>query len=584
MTTTLTSVASAAIIGGDLIMGLSDGSIINCGRVQGPQGLTGDRGPMGATGRDGQDGRTILTVQGTPDTTLGKDGDFAINVVLWEIYGPRAGGVWGTGTPLRGNARGNQSPDTTQNLFGSNSPGSGGGGTGGLQAIEGGEGITATPQGNPNVIEVEADIDTDKGLEFVAGKIAIQVGDGLEFDAATGAIKSQVNAADYAKLTYVDAQDDALSVRIDSNDQLIAVNSAAIAANMAAINTNTTDINDLQIKVETLEGASMSGIWALALTGSPRPGKVLLYKQGFEGGVTAWDEVRFLGFYPEDAGGVTHDFSDVVEGEYIRFTAVVSVGEDNAVTFKVTDVSGASNGVFGVQVSVEKGVPVNEESFGVEFLPPFDPSQYATVDYVDEQDRLKANKSGATLTGAYTFKLGGELKTCLSIQDSNAVKSAFKLWCPGGSGTQNKYIGANGTDHWLQNYNEADDAVVTTAKFAYLSYSFLAQPNITYEASNQHYFTGQVNVSGATAIKGGFSVKTTGSTISNIFQVVSFSTPGASKAEYFGAIDTNNCVATKKYVDDNVGGVTVQNGAPPGITVGSVWYDTGTASLYIKVS
>ena len=56
MTTPLTSVASAAIIGGDLIMGLSDGSIINCGRVQGPQGLTGDRGPMGATGRVPPDG------------------------------------------------------------------------------------------------------------------------------------------------------------------------------------------------------------------------------------------------------------------------------------------------------------------------------------------------------------------------------------------------------------------------------------------------------------------------------------------------------------------------------------------------
>ena len=121
MATPLTSVASAAIIGGDLIMGLSDGSIINCGRVQGPQGLTGPQGPMGATGRDGQDGNTIHTVEGAPDGSLGRDGDYAINVVVWEIYGPRSGGVWGTGTPLRGNARGGQSPETTQNLFGSNS-------------------------------------------------------------------------------------------------------------------------------------------------------------------------------------------------------------------------------------------------------------------------------------------------------------------------------------------------------------------------------------------------------------------------------------------------------------------------------
>ena len=42
---------------------------------------------------------------GAPDTTMGKDGDYAINTVVWEIYGPRSGGA-GAGTPLRGNTRG----------------------------------------------------------------------------------------------------------------------------------------------------------------------------------------------------------------------------------------------------------------------------------------------------------------------------------------------------------------------------------------------------------------------------------------------------------------------------------------------
>ena len=98
MTSIATSVVSAAVIGGELIIGLSDGSIINCGLVQGPQGLKGDQGPMGATGRAGTDGNTIHTVAGTPDTTLGRDGDYAINVTVWEIYGPRSGGAWGAGT------------------------------------------------------------------------------------------------------------------------------------------------------------------------------------------------------------------------------------------------------------------------------------------------------------------------------------------------------------------------------------------------------------------------------------------------------------------------------------------------------
>ena len=123
-----TSVVSAAVIGGDLILGLSDGAIINCGRVQGPQGLKGDQGPIGATGRAGTDGNTIHTVQGAPDGSLGRDGDFAINTVVWEIYGPRSGGTWGTGTPLRGNKRGDR--ESKDPIFGmqSNTGGDGGGG------------------------------------------------------------------------------------------------------------------------------------------------------------------------------------------------------------------------------------------------------------------------------------------------------------------------------------------------------------------------------------------------------------------------------------------------------------------------
>lgn len=547
------SVVSAAILEGRLIIGLSDGSVIDCGYVQGPPGLSGEPGPMGATGDSGVDGNTILTVAGTPRNDMGKDGDYAIDNINWRIYGPKAGGVWGKANDMLPskdnlivNGRGFEG-----GAGGSGDSGGGGGGEG-IRVIDGGDGITATAVTSA-VTEVSADIDTTKGLQIDAGKIAINVGTGLEFDAATGAIKSQVNAADYAKITYVDAQDDALSVRIDSNDQLISVNAAAIAANTNEITSLNSDVDELQIKVETLEGASQSGVWALALTGSPRPGKVLLYKENFQPGVVAWNDVKFLGFYPEDAGGTTHDFSDVIEGEYIRFTPEASVGEENAVTFKATDVTAASSGVFGVEVSTKKGQPVNEESFGVEFLPPFDPSQYATVDYVDEQDKLKANKNGATLTGTYAFKLGGEVNAAISIQDADTTKASLDLWCPGGAGTQVKYVGRNGSDHWLQNYNQADDAVLTTAKFAYENYSFLAQPNITYEATNEHVFKGPVKLNGATSITGGFSVKTTGQTISTIFQVVSFSTPGASKAEYFGPIDTDNTLATKKYVDDQVG-------------------------------
>ena len=101
---TVTSVASAAIISGDLIIGLSDGSIINCGRVQGPQGLDGPAGPIGAPGLPGRDGNTILTSEGFPRPDVGTNGDYIIDKVSWTIYGPKASGVWARHA-LRGNSK-----------------------------------------------------------------------------------------------------------------------------------------------------------------------------------------------------------------------------------------------------------------------------------------------------------------------------------------------------------------------------------------------------------------------------------------------------------------------------------------------
>ncbi len=118
-----TSVVSAAIIEGSLIIGLSDGSIINCGFVQGPQGLSGPQGPMGATGDSGTDGNTIHTVAGTPGNEMGTDGDYAIDNINWRIYGPRSGGVWGKAKSML--------PDADSMIANGRIPASGGGSMGG---------------------------------------------------------------------------------------------------------------------------------------------------------------------------------------------------------------------------------------------------------------------------------------------------------------------------------------------------------------------------------------------------------------------------------------------------------------------
>ena len=64
-------------------------------------GAKGEQGDPGTDGADGADGSTILS--GTVDpTTEGVDGDFYLRTDTMEIFGPKSGGAWGTGTSLVG--------------------------------------------------------------------------------------------------------------------------------------------------------------------------------------------------------------------------------------------------------------------------------------------------------------------------------------------------------------------------------------------------------------------------------------------------------------------------------------------------
>ena len=98
----MAGVASAAVVSGELIIGLDDGRIIRAGYVQGPTGLTGPEGAVGATGQRGMDGNTILSGAEKPKPEAGKEGDFWINTRDWFIYGPKTSGQWGTGTYMLG--------------------------------------------------------------------------------------------------------------------------------------------------------------------------------------------------------------------------------------------------------------------------------------------------------------------------------------------------------------------------------------------------------------------------------------------------------------------------------------------------
>jgi hypothetical protein len=65
----------------------------------GPQGPAGAAGPAG---NNGIDGKTILNGTNAPTAGIGVDGDFFINTIANQIYGPKTGGVWGSPTSIVG--------------------------------------------------------------------------------------------------------------------------------------------------------------------------------------------------------------------------------------------------------------------------------------------------------------------------------------------------------------------------------------------------------------------------------------------------------------------------------------------------
>lgn len=69
-----------------------------------PAGISyaGDPGADGADGSDGADGNTILSTVGDPGAEVGVDGDYAIDVTNYYIYGPKAAGAWPDGVYFKG--------------------------------------------------------------------------------------------------------------------------------------------------------------------------------------------------------------------------------------------------------------------------------------------------------------------------------------------------------------------------------------------------------------------------------------------------------------------------------------------------
>lgn len=101
-------------VNGDLYLNTANGDVYskaggswsvvdNLTGPTGATGATGATGSTGATGAAGADGKTILSGAVDP-TTEGTNGDFYINTAANTIFGPKAAGVWGSGTSIVGPA------------------------------------------------------------------------------------------------------------------------------------------------------------------------------------------------------------------------------------------------------------------------------------------------------------------------------------------------------------------------------------------------------------------------------------------------------------------------------------------------
>ena len=88
----------------------------------GPAGVPGPQGIPGAPGSPGADGHTILHGAGTPDDSLGTDGDFYLDDAAFDLYGPKVGGAWpAVGTSLIG-ADGATGPPGADGVDGATGP------------------------------------------------------------------------------------------------------------------------------------------------------------------------------------------------------------------------------------------------------------------------------------------------------------------------------------------------------------------------------------------------------------------------------------------------------------------------------
>lgn len=177
------------------------------------------QGSGGTDGTNGTDGKTVRNGSGVPSISLGVDGDFYIDISTWDIYGPRAAGLWGSGTSLVGpqgvqgaaGATGATGATGGQGMQG-NTGATGSTGAQGIQGATGNTGATgaigpagpspsgaanlvlATPDGSSGVAALRSIVSTDLPSPLIVPTIQGSSSSGGNFNIKTtsNATKGQI--------------------------------------------------------------------------------------------------------------------------------------------------------------------------------------------------------------------------------------------------------------------------------------------------------------------------------------------------------------------------------------------------------
>ena len=163
------------------------------------------------------------------------------------------------------------------------------------------------------------------------------------------------------------------------------------------------DLASLENKVSALEGGVFDDTWEFETDlQTPRQGEFTLLDSGDV--TTDFASATSLILSTESSSGRSYTFDNVGVNDVIRINSLDGDVE-SSVEYKVNQV--ITPGAFGVTYQLGSGVAVDETNYGFTFLPQFDPSGLATIDYVDSQDDLKVNKSGDTVQGTLTVSSQG---------------------------------------------------------------------------------------------------------------------------------------------------------------------------------